>query len=260
MRMPVLFVGHGSPMNAIEDNPFTKTWEALGQKLLSLHKPKAIVCISAHWETDELKVMDDEHPTQIYDMYGFPEALYQLNYAVKGSPMLAKRIQELLPAAYDTNWGIDHGTWSVLCRMFPAADIPTVQISIPRIADFSTLYQLGAMLKPLRDEGILIIGSGNVVHNLRTVSWGMEGGYPYCEAFDQAIKEAILSRNTDVILYPPLEEDRLRRSFMSTEHYAPLPFVMGATDEGDFCEVFNDRCLMGSLSMTSYCFSQEPII
>lgn len=254
-KMPVLFAGHGSPMNAIEDNPHTKAWEELGQALLKNHPPKQILVISAHWESKDTLVHADPNPKQIYDMYGFPQALYDLRYRPPGSPELARRCEELTGAALDFDWGIDHGTWSVLCRMFPNADIPTLQLSIAHNAPFSEAIAIGEKLRPLREEGVLIMGSGNVVHNLRTIDWKLPGGYDYCERFDCTMIEAVKARDFETLLHPPLEEDRLRRSFLSNEHYVPLLYAIGAATAEDEVSVFNDDVLMGSISMTSFLFS-----
>lgn len=255
MTMPILFVGHGSPMNALQDNACTRTWERLGKEIEQAHNPRAILVISAHWESEAHLVTGDEHPRQIYDMYGFPKELYELQYDVPADPLLAHRIHELTGVRPDTSWGIDHGSWSVLCRMFPAAELPVLQLSIDRHASYETMYELGRTLAPLRDEGVLLIGSGNVVHNLRTLQWDQAGGFPYCEHFDAVIKDAVLSRDTDTLFHPPLEKDRFRRSFITREHYAPLLYACGAATADDTISVFNETLLMGSLSMTSFLFT-----
>ena len=253
MKMPVIFVGHGSPMNAIEDNEFTKEWERIGQKL---PKPKAILAISAHWYTDGTKTSDIEVPNQIYDMYGFPKALYELKYPVKGSKELADEVMRLVGSdvTIDNKWGIDHGTWSVLCRMFPEADIPVVQLSVDYRAPAKMHYQIGKALKSLREEGILILASGNIVHNLGLVNWNMEGGYPEAQAFDDYIKTNILNRNFEVAINYHETELYTDRAFSSPDHYFPLLYALGAVSDDDEIEVFNDKCLMGTMSMTGYLF------
>ena len=190
-RMPVLFIGHGSPMNAIEDNEFSRAWSEAGR---SLPRPKAILCISAHWETKGTQVTAMEKPKTIYDFYGFPPELYAVQYPAAGSPDLARRIQELVKPVevlQDLSWGLDHGAWSVLCRLFPQADVAVVQLSLDRSISPQAHYDLGRQLGALRDEGILIIGSGNVVHNLGRITWE-DTAFDWANEFDDAVKHWIL--------------------------------------------------------------------
>lgn len=252
-KMPVLFIGHGSPMNAIEENEFTEKWADLRSQL---PRPKAILSISAHWYTEGISICDALYPTQIYDMYGFPRELYELKYPVKGSPELAHSTKELLTSEVqiDRRWGIDHGTWSVLCRMYPEADIPVCQLSIDRNADAATHYQIGRELSSLREQGVLILGSGNVVHNLSKINWELEGGYPWAEEFDAFIKNAIICRHHDEVLHYEKAGKSAEQAFYTPEHFYPLLSVLGAIDELDHVSVFNDSCVLGSLSMTSYLF------
>ena len=256
MTMPVLFLGHGTPLNAIEDNEYTRYWERLGKEIEERHNPRAILVISAHWESEAHSVTGEEKPRQIYDMYGFPRELYELRYDTVTDPLLAGRIYELTGARTDTSWGIDHGSWSVLCRLFPEGDIPVLQLSINRLATFEAMFAFGELLQPLRDEGVLIMGSGNVVHNLGTLQWGETRGYDHCIRFDQTIRDAVIERNLPLLFHPPLEKDRRLRSFITREHYAPLLYALGATRPGDRVTVFNESFVMGSLSMTSYLFSE----
>ncbi len=252
-KMPVLFIGHGSPMNAIEDNTFTAGWEALGQ---SLPRPSCIVSVSAHWFTLGTRIMDTKNPRMIYDMYGFPDALYRVVYAASGAPETARKTASLLetPTEIDNSWGIDHGTWSVLCRMYPKADIPVFQISINARASMEEHMALGSQLRALRNEGALIMGSGNVVHNLARVDWHTPGGFQWADDFDGYIKRAILEgRREDVAHYERAGKSS-SLAFTTTEHYAPLLYALGASDENDSIRVFNDACVLGSLSMTSYLF------
>ncbi len=253
-KMPVLFIGHGSPMNAIEDNEFTKMWTAIGERM---PRPKAILSISAHWFTDGTRICDELHPKQIYDMYGFPRELYELKYPVKGAPEYANITKGLLSpeVPIDNSWGIDHGSWSVLCRMFPDADIPVYQLSIDRRADAGTHYRLGQELASLRDQGILILGSGNIVHNLAKVNWDLEGGYPWAEEFDAYIKDAVLTSNHAKVIHYEQVGKASELAFYTTEHYDPLLYVLGAAGMDNKVEVYNDACILGSLSMTSYLFS-----
>ena len=255
-RMPVLFVGHGSPMNAIEDNDYSRTWSALGE---TLPQPKAILSISAHWFGRGTKVNDSPTPTMVYDMYGFPEELYRLQYPAPGSPEVAHRARQLIGdfVTIDNNWGLDHGTWSVLHRMFPKADIPVVQLSINALLTPEEHYAIGQRLRPLRDEGVLIFGSGNIVHNLSRVDWRMKDGQPWAQAFDQYIHEAIISgAHEKVVSYSQLE-DAAQLSVPSLDHFAPILYVLGASDADDKVSVFNADCTLGSMSMTSYLLTQK---
>ncbi len=254
-RAPALFIGHGSPMNAIEDNVFSRTWQGLSAKFA---KPEAILSISAHWYTRGLKICDAENPETIYDMYGFPEDLYKIVYDAPGAPALAHEAIRLVdrPVAVDNSWGLDHGTWSVLHRMYPDADIPVVQLSVDAGATPQQHFQLGRQLAGLRDQGVLILGSGNVVHNLMQIDWGLDAGYPWAEDFDLKIKKRVLARDyRDVVSYA-FSGKPGEIPFPTLDHYFPLLPVLGASDEQDNLEVFNDVCLMGSMSMTSYLFNR----
>jgi 4,5-DOPA dioxygenase extradiol len=187
-RMPVLFVGHGSPMNAIEDNEFSRSWIAVGK---ALPRPNTILCVSAHWETKGTQVTAMEKPRTIYDFYGFPPELYAMMYPAPGSPELARRVRDLAEAdgiTPDLTWGLDHGTWSVLRRLFPKADVAVIQLSLDVTKNAQAHYDLGRQLQPLRDEGVLIIGSGNIVHNLRTVVFE-DTAYDWAVEFDGKVKQ-----------------------------------------------------------------------
>lgn len=253
MKMPILFVGHGSPMNAIEDNQVTKQWHELGQKL---PKPRAIVVVSAHWYTKETYVNDQEQPRQVYDMYGFPPELYQLRYSAKGDPELAnilKSVLQTVEVAVDNNWGVDHGTWSVLTHMYPKAEIPIVQLSINRNYSLEACLAIGKQLQVLREQGILLIGSGNIVHHLGRVDWEQpQSGYPESIAFDQAIQQAVKTQNHKEIFRLALAEHERKRAFATWEHFLPFIYMLGATTSEDHVEVFNAEYQYGSISMTSY--------
>ncbi|MDR1628964.1 MAG: 4,5-DOPA dioxygenase extradiol [Oscillospiraceae bacterium] len=252
-RMPALFVGHGSPMNAIENNEYSARWEALGKKL---PRPKAILSVSAHWFTQGTRLTDASAPRMVYDMYGFPEALYRVRYPAPGSPEFAHEAAELLGprARTDNTWGLDHGSWSVLCRMFPKADIPVFQFSVDAKASPGEHFAIGEKLSALRERGVMIFGSGNVVHNLSRVNWGMNGGYDWAEEFDAYIKSAVASRDFDPVINYEAAGSSAVLAFPTFEHFAPLLYVLGAAYEKDTLSVFNDSCTLGSLSMTGYLF------
>lgn len=253
-RMPLLFVGHGSPMNAIEENEFSASWKELGQKL---PKPKAILSVSAHWFTRGTLVSDAPKPRMIYDMYGFPEALYKVEYPAPGAPETARKTAELLggKAGIDTSWGLDHGTWSVLKWLYPKADIPVFQLSVDANASPEEHFVLGQKIKTLREQGVLIFASGNVVHNLGRVNWHAEGGYPWAEAFDGYIQKSILARKYENVIHYKNAGEPAEYAFVTLDHFAPLLYVLGASDENDHITAFNEKCVLGSLSMTSYLFA-----
>ncbi|WKY47667.1 4,5-DOPA dioxygenase extradiol [Eubacteriaceae bacterium ES3] len=253
-KMPVMFVGHGSPMNAIEENKYVEKWVVeIGQKI---EKPKVILSVSAHWVTDDSSVNNQEHPKMIYDMYGFPQELYEVVYNAPGAPATANEVISLLDreVKIDNSWGIDHGTWSVLCRMFPNADIPVLQLSLDYRAPAEAHFQMGKELSALREKDVLILGSGNVVHNLSRVNFGMDDGFPWADEFDTYIKDNIVSRDYGQVIKYHLAGDSAKLAFQTTEHFNPLLYVLGATRPDDKLTVFNDSCTLGSVSMTSYLF------
>jgi 4,5-DOPA dioxygenase extradiol len=252
-KMPVLFVGHGSPMNAIENNEFTRSWEQLGTEL---PRPTAILSVSAHWYVSGTKISNTLKPKQVYDMYGFPDELYRLEYPVAGSLELAKAAFDLTRhyAEFDNTWGIDHGTWAVLVKMYPKADVPVVQLSIDRNAPPEFHYSLGQALKPLREQGVLILGSGNIVHNLGLIDWGMEGGFEWAQEFDAFIKDRIVQKDFASVVNYTAAGRSARLAVPTPDHYFPLLYALGAADESDKVRIFNDKCLMGSMSMTGYVF------
>lgn len=252
-RLPALFIGHGSPMNAVEDNEYTRGWEALGR---SLPRPEKILCVSAHWFTAGTLLTGGERPGMIYDMYGFPDELYRIVYPAPGSPETAARARGLLgdSARIDPGRGFDHGAWSVLRRMYPKADIPLVLLSIDARAPMERHLAMGRALAPLRDEGVLIVGSGNVVHNLGLVDWRLSGGFAWAEEFDGYIRQAVLNRDIDSVLRYRQAGQSAALAFRTVEHFVPLLYALGASDERDAITVFNEGCLLGSLSMTGYRF------
>lgn len=252
-RMPALFAGHGSPMNAIEDNQFTRSWKEIARRL---PRPEAILSVSAHWYTEGTFTSDTEHPRTVHDMYGFPRPLYEVRYDAPGSPALAERLIAQLPqASVDNSWGLDHGTWSVLRHMFPQADIPVVQLSVDARAQAQVHFDLGRALRPLRDEGVLIFGSGNVVHNLRLIDWNQPGGFDWADEFDATIRERIEAGDyAGVVDYRSVGLSAVQ-AFSTPDHFFPLLYVLGAADSTDTLTVFNDARQMGSLSMTGYLFT-----
>jgi len=251
--MPTLFVGHGSPMNAIEDNEYSRAWMDLGR---SIPRPEAILSISAHWFTEGTRVDDDPRPRMVYDMYGFPDELYRVEYRPEGAPELARRVARSLsrPVAVDNGWGCDHGTWSVLRRMYPGADIPTFQLGVDRLSGPEEHFRLGRELGALREEGVLILGSGNVVHNLARVDWSMEGGYPWADEFDAYVRSRIESRAFDEVVGYSSAGECARLAFSRPDHFYPLLYVLGAARGEDATRVLCDSRVLGSLSMTSYLF------
>jgi 4,5-DOPA dioxygenase extradiol len=251
--MPVIFAGHGSPMNAIEDNRFSREWKRIAA---GIPAPKAILCVSAHWVTDGTCVNDQPQPKTVYDMYGFPKELYELVYQPPGSPELAAQAIRLLgqQTAVDNSWGIDHGTWSVLVHMFPDADIPVVQLSIDANSDMEDHYRTGQKLQALREQGVLVLGSGNVVHNLGLINWNQVGGEPWAVEFDNYVKENILARRFEKVIHYGAAGNSSLRAFPTTEHYVPLLAILGCSTPDDEIYVFNDQCVLGSLSMTGYLF------
>lgn len=246
-KMPVLFIGHGSPMNAVEDNEFRRGWSEIAQKL---QKPKSILCISAHWETAGAFVTAMETPATIHDFYGFPQKLFDVRYNAPGNHALANRINELTGAELDYNWGLDHGAWSVLLPMYPNADIPVVQLSLDKTKTPSEHYNLAKKLASLRNEGVLIIGSGDIVHNLRMFSFRDETPYDWAVKFNDNIKEMIShGKHAGIIDYKALGEEA-SRSVPTDEHFLPLLYILALQETGEDISFFNDK-VISSISMTS---------
>jgi 4,5-DOPA dioxygenase extradiol len=259
-KMPVLFVGHGNPMNAIEDNPFTRAWKEIGEILT---KPRAIVCISAHWETWGSAVTAMKLPRTIHDFGGFPQELYAAQYPASGNPKLAERLSQQIKMAQiglDEDWGLDHGCWSVLKQMFPKADIPVVQLSLDYTQPASYHYSLGKELAFLRNEGVLILGSGNMVHNLRRMAMTSEDfnqpfGFDWALNACQLLKKLIVEeRHEELIHYQALSEEMML-AVPTPEHYLPLLYCLAVKQSGDSLAFFNDQALAGSISMTSLVIS-----
>jgi 4,5-DOPA dioxygenase extradiol len=227
--MPVIFVGHGNPLNALQENQYTQAWRDIGK---AIRTPKAILAVSAHWYVPGTFVTAMGHPQTIHDFGGFPPELYQIKYNAPGSPALAARVKELLapePVGLDHSWGLDHGTWSVLVHMFPDADVPVVQISIDETKAAMFHYDLSGRLQPLRDEDVLIVGSGNLVHNLHAYAWGKHAVAPFDWAirFEEEVMAYLLAaEHKPLVHYETLGRDALL-AVPTPEHYLPLIYVIG---------------------------------
>jgi len=253
--MPALFVGHGSPMYAISDNLFSRSWAELGHKL---PKPEAILCISAHWESDGVRLSGGEQPPTIHDFSGFPQTLFEVEYPAPGSPELATLIAGQLhdlPASIDVvidrGRGLDHGAWAVLKSIYPQADVPVVQLSLDRNRKPAWHYELGKRLAWLRSRGVLVIGSGNIVHNLSDLVWQEGVHHEWATRFDAAIAAAIEAGDHEAVIhYDQLGED-VRRAVPTAEHFLPLLYVLAMQQPQDRLSFFNAEVGMGSISMRS---------
>ncbi|MBA4374423.1 MAG: 4,5-DOPA dioxygenase extradiol [Thermodesulfovibrio sp.] len=248
--MPALFVGHGSPMNAIEDNEFSRAWAEVGQ---SLPKPTAILCISAHWVTEGTGATAMGKPKTIHDFSGFPQELYDVKYPAEGSPALARLTEETIKKTQvemDFEWGLDHGTWSVLSRMFPNADIPVVQLSLDGYKKPQAHYDIGTELRSFRNKGVLIVGSGNMVHNLGTLSWE-DNAYDWAVEFDETLKQLILSGDHDSIVNYEKFGRIAAQSIPTNEHFLPLLYILALKHKDDNISFFADKITLGSISMRS---------
>lgn len=253
-RMPVLFLGHGSPMNAIEENQFVQGFRKIAQEIPT---PKAILCVSAHWYTKGTFVTSMENPRTIHDFYGFPKALFDVQYPAPGAPELAKETAELLSpiATEDESWGLDHGAWSVIRHLYPNADIPVIQLSIDYTKGPNHHYEISQKLSKLRDKGILIIGSGNIVHNLRMVDWKnintVGAGYDWAIEAREKTNNWILDGNFNPLINYMDQGTALQYAIPTPDHFLPLLYTLGLKSSGDSIQLFNDELLAGSLSMTS---------
>ena len=254
-KMPVLFIGHGSPMNAIEDNAFSQRWQQMGKEIPT---PKAVVVVSAHWLTKGTMVTAMPNPKTIHDFGGFPQALFDVQYPAPGSPELATEIQKLItnPAVeLDHDWGLDHGTWSVVKHMYPEADIPVLQLSIDYYKPAAYHYELAKQLLKLRKKGVLIIGSGNMVHNLRMVAWDKlsepEYGFDWALEMNDIFKNKISNGfHKELIQYEKLHK-AATLAIPTPDHYYPLLYILALQTDNDKVEFFNDKAVGGSLTMTS---------
>jgi 4,5-DOPA dioxygenase extradiol len=253
--MPVLFVGHGTPMNAIDENEFVFSWRELGK---SIPRPEAILCISAHWETRGTFVTAMSKPLTIHDFGGFPRELYDVQYPAPGSPDLAYYVKRIITATevgLDEKWGLDHGAWSVIRNIYPEADIPVIEMSMDYNRSPQDHYELAKELSSLRKKGILIIGSGNIVHNLRMVSWEHstepEYGFDWAIRADKLFKALILeNKHSDLINYQQLGRD-VNMAVPTSDHYIPLLYALALKEKDEPLSFFNEKIVMGSLSMTS---------
>ncbi len=252
-KMPVLFMGHGSPMNGIETNPFSQTWARLGREI---PKPNAVLVVSAHWFTPGTRITAMSNPPTIHDFYGFPKALFDVQYPAPGYPELAQYTAQQIASSADVildhDWGLDHGTWSVIKHMYPNADIPVLQLSIDYNKSASFHYELAKELAHLRTKGVLIVGSGNMVHNLGMISWSMMngGGYDWAIEMNETFKKLIMEKNhLPLIQYEGLGTAG-RLSIPTPEHYLPLLYTLGLQDNTDQVSFFNDMAVGGSLTMT----------
>ncbi len=256
-RMPVLFLGHGSPMNAIEENEYVKGFRSMAA---TLPKPKAILCVSAHWYVKGTFVTAMPQPKTIYDFGGFPEALYQVKYPAPGSPELAKQTKELIKkteVGLDESWGLDHGAWTVLKHLYPKADIPVIQLSIDYSKPASYHFELAKELNSLRDKGILIVGSGNIVHNLYEVDFrriNENFGFDWAIEAREKINTLLLKNDLQSIVHYDKLGKALQMAAPTPDHFLPLIYTLGLKTEKDKTELFNDKLLAGSLSMTSVKF------
>lgn len=254
-RIPVLFLGHGSPINAIVENEFVAGFRKTATELPT---PSAILCVSAHWETKGTFVTAMESPRTIHDFGGFPKALYEVQYPAPGSPELAREVQQAVSTAQvglDDKWGLDHGAWSVIKHLYPAADIPVVQMSIDRYQSPQYHYDLAKELASLRRKGVLIIGSGNMVHNLRMVAWDKlnESGYAYDWALEasEKMKSHMLSGDHRQLIDFRSQGRAFDLAIPTPEHYLPLLYTLALQEKDEEVELFNDRPVAGSLTMTS---------
>lgn len=257
--MPVLFVGHGNPMNAIENNTFSENWTFIGKML---PRPKAILCISAHWETQGTFVTSSPWPETIHDFYGFPQDLFNVKYPAPGNPILASEIAQAKTTAsisLSEDWGLDHGCWSILVKMYPAADIPVLQLSLDHFLSPEKHFSLAKELDSLRDRGVLIIGSGNLVHNLRFFDFhNPEKQYDWALSMNEKFKQLVLSGDSEALLFPQRLGPGFSLAAPTLEHFIPILYPLALRRKKDDIFIFNDA-LVNSLSMTSFLFHSKSL-
>jgi 4,5-DOPA dioxygenase extradiol len=254
-KMPVLFLGHGSPMNAIEENEFVNGFRYIAK---TLPKPSAILCVSAHWFTKGTKLMSNSLPKTIHDFGGFPQALFDVQYPAKGDPILAAEVVKLIEPAISTlddSWGLDHGAWSVIKHLYPKADVPVLQMSIDYSQNPEQHFELGKKLQKLRSKGVLIIGSGNMVHNLRMADFANmhrdNYGYDWAIEAREYMNSNILKGDFAALSNFSKQSKAIQLAIPTPEHYLPLMYVLGLKEKNEKLSLFNDKLLAGSLSMTS---------
>lgn len=254
VKMPVLFVGHGSPMNGIEENEFSLYWKKLATEI---EKPKAVLCISAHWLTKGTFITAMENPPTIHDFGGFPQALHEVQYPAKGSPILAQKTAELITSTnvgLDHDWGLDHGTWTVVRHMYPNADIPVLQLSIDYHQPAEYHYALAKQIASLRKKGVLIIGSGNMVHNLRMIAWEKINdfyGFDWALEMNDIFKKKIEANDHSALIHYETLHSAAKLAIPTPDHYYPLIYTLALKEEKDTIQFFNDKAMAGSLTMTS---------
>jgi 4,5-DOPA dioxygenase extradiol len=254
-KYPALFLGHGSPMNAIEENQFVKGFRTISK---TLPKPKSILCVSAHWFTRGTRITAMENPRTIHDFGGFPDELYEVQYPAKGDPFLAEEAKNLLlpePVELDHEWGLDHGAWSVIKHLYPDADIPIIQMSIDFTKPAQYHFELSQKLKKLRHRGVLIIGSGNIVHNLRLVDWQNfdkdNHGHDWAIEAREILNKHILEGNFKALVEYEKLSTAIQMAIPTPDHYLPLIYTLGLKENNETLSLFNDKLVAGSLSMTS---------
>jgi 4,5-DOPA dioxygenase extradiol len=245
--MPLLFLGHGSPANALQDNAFTRSLAALGAVL---PKPKAVLCVSAHWLTRGTRVLCLPRPRTIHDFYGFPDDLYAVEYPAPGAPELAREVAELTGASCDGAWGFDHASWAVLRHVFPAADVPLIELSLDVLMGPRDHYDLAGALAPLRDRGVLIVGSGNIVHNLPAIVWADEAPpYPWALAFDAWVRDRLLDGDDEALCSYEALGGLADDAVPTNEHYLPLLYAAALRRDGEGVSFTHEGIEMGSVSM-----------
>lgn len=250
-RMPALYFGHGSPMNAIEDTRFSREWRAIGE---SLPKPRAIVVISAHWALDHLAATASDRPRTIHDFTGFPKALYDVRYPAPGNPALAQEVARLLaplPVTMDSRWGFDHGSWSVLRHLYPSADVPVIELSVDVAESPRFQFDVGTKLAPLRERGILVMGTGNVVHNLMHVHFGASVAFDWAERFDGFVRDCVERGDAESLVAYRSHPDAALAA-PDYEHFAPVLSIAGLRMDGDRASFFGEGIEAGSISMRGF--------